>query len=51
VTPFVFIGTHTLEPGMLEDFEANCGSLAKIVAAEEPRMIAFNVFADEVAPR
>jgi quinol monooxygenase YgiN len=45
--PFIFIGTHTLEQGKFEDFKANCRALAEVVEAEEPRMIAFNVYASE----
>ena len=45
--PFIFIGTHTLKAGKFEDFKANCAALADVVEAEEPRMIAFNVYANE----
>jgi quinol monooxygenase YgiN len=45
--PFIFIGTHTLKEGKFEDFRANCLALAEVVEAEEPRMIAFNVYANE----
>jgi hypothetical protein len=45
--PFIFIGTHSLKEGKFEDFKANCVALADVVEAEEPRMIAFNVYANE----
>ena len=47
MTPFIFIGTHTLKQGKFDDFAANCAALAELVEAEEPRMIAFNVYANE----
>jgi hypothetical protein len=45
--PFIFIGTHTLKPGKLEDFKAQSLALAEVVEAEEPRIIAFNIYASE----
>jgi len=45
--PFIFIGTHTISEGRLEDFKQSCGELLKVVQANEPRLIAFNIYVDE----
>lgn len=45
--PFIFIGTHRLRDGTLESFQADSKALAEVVESNEPRMIAFNVFANE----
>ena len=45
--PFIFIGTHRLKDGTLETFQADSKVLAEVVESNEPRMIAFNVFANE----
>lgn len=45
--PFIFIGTHRLKKGKFEAFRQLSGGLAEFVEANEPRMIAFNVYANE----
>ena len=45
--PFIFIGTHTIREGKLEDFKKSCGELLEVVEANEPRLIAFNFYANE----
>jgi hypothetical protein len=45
--PFIFIGTHTLKEGKLEDFKKSCGGLVEVVEANEPRLIAFNLYANQ----
>jgi len=45
--PFIFIGTHKLKDGRFESFQNDCKALAEVVESNEPRMIAFNVFANE----
>jgi hypothetical protein len=45
--PFIFIGTHRIKEHKLEDFERNYLDLLGIVEAEEPRLIAFNCYANE----
>jgi quinol monooxygenase YgiN len=45
--PFIFIGTHTLGEGKLEDFKKSCEALVEVVEANEPRLIAFNVYVNE----
>jgi hypothetical protein len=39
--PFIFIGTHTISEGKLEDFKKSCRELVEVVEASEPRLIAF----------
>jgi quinol monooxygenase YgiN len=45
--PFIFIGTHTIREGRLEDFKKSCGELVKAVDANEPRLIAFNIYVND----
>jgi|Tabmets5t2r1_1033131.scaffolds.fasta_scaffold06927_2 quinol monooxygenase YgiN len=45
--PFIFIGTHTLREGKLEGFKKACRELVEVVEANEPRLIAFNIYVDE----
>jgi hypothetical protein len=45
--PFIFIGTHRLQEGRLEEFEKSFADLVNVVEANEPRMIAFNGYANE----
>jgi quinol monooxygenase YgiN len=45
--PFIFIGTHRLQPGKLEAFRAAFADLVEVVEANEPRIIAFDGYADD----
>ena len=45
--PFIFIGTHTIKEGKLEDFKKSCGGLVEVVEANEPRLIAFNLYVNQ----
>src|SRR5262245_50600039 len=45
--PFIFIGTHRLKPGKLDDFSAMWRDLVDVVKTKEPQMIAFNGYANE----
>jgi hypothetical protein len=45
--PFIFIGTHTIREGKLQDFKQSCGELVEVVEAKEPRLIAFNLYVNE----
>ena len=45
--PFIFIGTHTIKEGKLEDFKKSCGELVEVVEANEPRLIAFNLYVNQ----
>ena len=45
--PFIFIATNKLKPGKLEDERARVRELSDFIAANEPRLLAFNEYADE----
>jgi quinol monooxygenase YgiN len=45
--PFIFIGTHTIREGKLEDFKKQWRELLDVVEAKEPRLIAFNAYVNE----
>jgi hypothetical protein len=45
--PFIFIGTHAIREGKLEDFRKQWLELLEVVEAKEPRLIAFNAYVDE----
>jgi quinol monooxygenase YgiN len=45
--PFIFISTFRLEQGKLDAFKEMCKGLAEMVASNEPRLIAFNLYASE----
>jgi hypothetical protein len=45
--PFIFIATNKLKPGKLEDERERVRALSDFIAANEPRLIAFNEYADE----
>jgi hypothetical protein len=45
--PFIFIATNKLKPGKLEDERARVRDLSAFIAANEPRLLAFNEYADE----
>jgi hypothetical protein len=45
--PFIFIGTHRLKEGKLQEFEKSFGELVEVVQANEPRIVAFNGYANE----
>jgi hypothetical protein len=45
--PFIFIATNRLKPGKLEAECERVGELAAHIDAAEPRLIAFNEYADE----
>ena len=45
--PFIFIGTHTIREGKLQDFEQQWLELVEVVEAKEPRLIAFNAYVSE----
>lgn len=44
---FIFIGTHTLKEGKLEDYRLYLKELVELVETKEPRLIAFNVYFSE----
>jgi quinol monooxygenase YgiN len=45
--PFIFIGTHRLKEGKLQDLRHYEQELVALVEAKEPRLIAFHVFVNE----
>jgi quinol monooxygenase YgiN len=45
--PFIFIGTHTLREGKLQDFKQQWLELLEMVEAKEPRLIAFHAYVNE----
>jgi hypothetical protein len=44
---FIYIGTYKLKEGQLEAFKQTCGELVEFIEANEPRMVAFNIYANE----
>ena len=45
--PFIFIATNKLKEGKLEDERRRVPGLVKFIEAAEPRLIAFNEYANE----
>ena len=45
--PFVFIGTHRIREGKLDEFRKEFAELVEVVEANEPRLIAFNGYFNE----
>jgi hypothetical protein len=45
--PFVFIATNRLKPGKLDDEKRRLPDLVDFIHANEPRLIAFNQYANE----
>jgi hypothetical protein len=45
--PFIFIATNRLKPGKLDDEKNRLPGLVDFIQANEPRLIAFNEYANE----
>jgi quinol monooxygenase YgiN len=45
--PFIFISKYRIKQGKLEDFKKYVKALVEAVEANEPRLIAFNLYANE----
>jgi hypothetical protein len=45
--PFIFIATNRLKPGKLEEERTRVPGLAEFIKANEPRMLAFNEYAND----
>ena len=45
--PFIFIGTHRVLEGKLEEFKADAIALAELVETEEQQLLGFNFFLSE----
>ena len=44
--PFIFIGTHRIRQGRLEDFKRDMVEFSRFVEEHEPQLIAFNMYLD-----
>jgi hypothetical protein len=42
--PFIFVGTHRIKEGKLDDFKSDARALARLVEEQEPRLLGFNFF-------
>lgn len=45
--PFIFIGTHRIKEGKVEDFKNDSREVVELVEAKEPRLIGFNLYLNE----
>lgn len=45
--PFIFIGTHKIVEGKLEEFQRDCRALAEVVQKKEPQLLAFAFYFNE----
>jgi hypothetical protein len=45
--PFIFIGTHRIQPGKLEQYRQEMRDFCRFVEEHEPQLIAFNMYLDE----
>jgi hypothetical protein len=42
--PFIFVGSHRIREGKLEEFRADAAALAELVEEREPQLLGFNLF-------
>jgi quinol monooxygenase YgiN len=49
--PFIFVGTHKIKKGKLEEYKKLLPELVEVVETNEPRLIAFNLYVDEDSNR
>ncbi len=45
--PFIFVGSHRVREGKLDEFRADAVSLAKLVEDREPQLLGFNIYLSE----
>src|SRR5262245_32468483 len=45
--PFIFIATHTIRDGKLEEFKADCMNMGTAIEENEPQRGSFNCFLQE----
>ena len=45
--PFIFVGTHRIKQGKLDEFKKDARSLAAAVEEQEPQLLAFTMFLSE----
>lgn len=46
-SPFIFIATNKLKPGKIDQERVRVQALSDFIASTEPRLLAFNEYADE----
>ena len=49
--PFIYVGTTTIKPGKQEEARKRLAELVDFVETNEPRMIAFHCFLDELVSK
>ena len=49
--PFIFVGTHKIKEGKLEEYKKQLQEVVEVVETNEPRLIAFNLYVDEDSNR
>ena len=42
--PFIFVGSHRIREGKLEEFRADAVALSGMVEEQEPQLLGFNIF-------
>jgi quinol monooxygenase YgiN len=45
--PFIFVGTHRIKEGKLDEFKEDARSLTAAVEEQEPQLLAFTMFLSE----
>jgi quinol monooxygenase YgiN len=45
--PFIFIGTHSIKEGKLEEFKQYCQEFCRFVEANEPRLLGFELYINQ----
>jgi quinol monooxygenase YgiN len=45
--PFIFVGTHRIKEGKVDEFKEDARSLAAAVEEQEPQLLAFTMFLSE----
>jgi quinol monooxygenase YgiN len=45
--PFIFIGTHQIAEGKLDEFKRDCQQLVEVVERNEPQLLSFNFYFSE----
>ena len=45
--PFIFVGTHRIREGKLDEFKRDCRKLVELVQESEPQLMSFNFYFNE----
>ena len=45
--PFIFVGTHRISEGKLDEFKRDCRKLVELVQENEPQLMSFNFYFNE----